>query len=381
MPVSIAHAVPMATPAAAARLRRWRWTAVRRVRIIPPVPPELTLAKSQRSIGFTVLCWLLRLLFLLPVGWAAAALWFDGPASRSLAGGLAVAFAAASLGLLFVLRPFRRGLLFFVLLFLPVLLWWRAIEPSNDGRWMADVEQLPRAEVVGDRVTFHNVRNCRYVTETDYDARWETRSYDLSAINGLDLFLCYWGPREIAHTIMSWDFADGQHLVISIETRKQVGQEYSAIKGFFRQYELYYVVADERDLIGVRTDYRGEDVYLYRLRTPPERAREFLLQYIDKINGLVAQPVWYNALTHNCTTVIFENVRPVVGYIPFDWRILANGRIDEMLYEQGVINRSLPFESLRERSGIDTAARKAGASDDFSALIRVGLPQRPPPPR
>ena len=343
-------------------------------------PPGRPLTTPTRSIAAAVLRWTLRLLLLLPAAWAAAALWFDGPASRALAGGLAVAFAAAALGLLLVVRPMLRGLLLFAALFALVLAWWLSIEPRNDRHWMADVAELPRAEVAGDRVTFHHVRDCRYVTETDYDARWETRSYDLSAIDGLDLFLCYWGPREIAHTILSWDFADGQHLAISIETRKEVGEEYSAVRGFFRQFELYYVVADERDVIAVRTDHRGEDVYLYRLRTPPERARLLLLQYIERINGLVAQPAWYNALDHNCTTVIFDNVRPIVGSVPFDWRILLNGRIDEMLYEQGIIDTALPFATLRERSAISAAARRAGASADFSSQIRTGLPECPPPP-
>lgn len=338
------------------------------------------LGTSPRSFGAALLRWGLRLLLLPVVAWAAAALWFDGPASRALAGVLAAAFVVAALAPLVVARRFLRGLLLFAALFLVVLLWWLSIEPSNDRNWMADVAQLPYGEVEGDRLTLHNVRDCLYTTETDYEARWDTRTYDLSAIDGLDLFLCYWGPREIAHTIMSWDFADGQHLAISIETRKEVGEEYSAVKGFFRQYELYYVVADERDVIRLRTDYRGEDVYLYRLRTPPDRARKLLLEYVDRINGLVAQPVWYNALTHNCTTVIFENVRPIIGYIPFDWRILLNGRIDEMLYEQGVINTSLPFETVRERSHVNENARRAGDEGDFSAIIRSGLPGRPPPP-
>jgi hypothetical protein len=343
-------------------------------------PLEMPLATSQRSFGLAVLRWLLRVPLVLAAGWGAAALWFDGPSSRPLAGGLAAAFVVTSLLLLFWIRPVRRGLLPFVLLFATVLLWWLSLEPSNERHWMADVAQLPSAEVNGDRLTIHNVRDCRYTTEMDYEARWETRSYDLSAIDGLDLFLSYWGPRVIAHTIMSWDFADGQHLAISIETRKEVGEEYSAVRGFFRQFELYYVVADERDVIKLRTDYRGEDVFLYRLRTPPDRARKLLLEYVEKFNGLVAQPAWYNALTHNCTTVIFDNVRPVVGSVPFDWRILANGHIDEMLYEEGIINASMPFESLRERSHVNEPAARAGPEADFSALIRSGLPARPPPP-
>jgi len=322
----------------------------------------------------------LRGLLLLLAAWAGAALWVDGPASRPLAGILAAAFAAAALALLFVLRPFRRGALGLAVLFAVVLAWWLSLEPSNDRDWQPDVAVLPWAEVEGERLTVHNVRDCLYRTELDYDARWETRQYDLAAIDGLDLFLIYWGSPSIAHTILSWDFADGPPLAISIETRKEVGEEYSAVRGFFRQFELYYVVADERDVIALRTDFRDEQVYLYRLRTPPERARLLLLQYVERINGLVTRPEWYNALDHNCTTVIFENVRPIVGSVPLDWRILLNGYIDEMLYEQGIISTALPFATLKERSHVNLAARRAGASPDFSALIREGLPERPPPP-
>ena len=126
-----------------------------------------------------------------------------------------------------------------------------------------------RAQLFTDRrVTIQNVRNFKYRSETDYDQRWETRTYNLDQIRGVDLFLSFWGPTQIAHTIVSWEFDDGQHLAISIETRKAKGESYSALRGFFRQYELYYVVADERDLVGLRTNYRGEQVYLYRIRVP-----------------------------------------------------------------------------------------------------------------
>jgi hypothetical protein len=151
------------------------------------------------------------------------------------------------------------------------------------------------------------------------------------------------------------------------------------VRGFFRQFELYYVLADERDLIGLRTDHRGEQVYLYRLATPPERARELLLQYLQRIDDLAEHPAWYNAATQNCTTVIFDHVRPIVGSIPFDSRILRNGRLDEMLHERGIISTAMPFEALRERSLINAAARAAGSGPGFSDAIREGLPERPPP--
>ena len=207
------------------------------------------------------------------VAWGAAALWFDGPASRPLAGALAAAYALASLVLFVKVRPRGRACAAVVVLFAVVLGWWLSLEPSNGRNWQRDVARLPVADIQGDTVTIRNVRNFDYRSETDYTERWETRTYDLSRLQGLDLFLIYWGSPSIAHTILSWQFDDGPPLAISIETRKEEGENYSAARGFFRQYELYYVVADEDDVARLRTNYRNEDVYLYRLRTPPARAR------------------------------------------------------------------------------------------------------------
>jgi Domain of unknown function (DUF4105) len=321
---------------------------------------------------------LLKLVAIVLVLFCAAALWFDGPEARWLAAGLAVALLALTLVVL--LLPARVALLLGLLPSVAVLVWWLSLEPRNDRDWQPDVARVAQARFDGDIVTIENVRNAAYRSETDYDARWETRTYDLQQIVGLDLFLVYWGPALIAHTILSWEFADGQHLAISIETRKEVGEEYSAVRGFFRQYELYYVVADERDVIRLRTDFRGEDVYLYRLRTPPERARALLRQYLERINRLGAEPEWYNALDQNCTTVIFDHVRPIVGHVPFDVRMLANGHLDEMLHDMKVVNASMPFETLRAASHVTEAAMAAGDADDFSARIRAVLPDRPPPP-
>jgi hypothetical protein len=322
---------------------------------------------------------LLRILFapvlLISIGWACAALWLDGPVSRLLAGLLAAAFALGSVGLLGWLRPFRRGLAGFAALFLVVLLWWLSIEPSNERDWQPDVARLPTATIRGDLVTIANVRNFDYRAEDDYTERWEERTYDLSRLRGADLFLSYWGSPWIAHTIVSWEFEGGQHLAISIETRKEEGESYSALRGFFRQYELYYVVADERDVVRLRTNYRGEDVYLYRLTTPLETARDVLLDYLEEINRLAQNPKWYNAATLNCTTAIRHHVQQVAPANPWNWRILVNGRLDELGYMRGTIDTSLPFAELKRISAIAGRAQAADQDPDFSERIRVGLPQ------
>ena len=309
--------------------------------------------------------------------WSVGCLWFDGPESRLIAGALSIAFVVAVIILLIVVRPVRRLWLGFLILFVLVQAWWLSIEPSNDREWLVDVARPPAVTFDGDLVTIRNIRNFHYRSETDFDENWETRSYDLSQIRGLDIYLSYWGSPMIAHTIMSWEFADGQHLAVSIETRKEVGEEYSAILGFFRQFELYYVAADERDLIGLRTNHRGEDVYLYRLRTPVPRARALLVDYLETMNQLVDSPRWYNALLHNCTTVIRQHAQHVAAQRPFDWRIIVNGYIDQLGYERGSIDTSLPFDELRRSSNITERAKAAGTSADFSRQIRKGLPGRP----
>jgi hypothetical protein len=308
------------------------------------------------------------------VGWAAMALWIDGPHSRVLAGMLAGALVLASIALAALVRPLFRGLVVALMPVVLVALWWTAIPPSNTRDWTPDVARTARATFDGSRVTIENVRNFNYRSEDDYDQRWETRTYDLDQVTGVDLFMSFWGPTEIAHTIVSWEFAGGQHLAISIETRKEKGESYSALRGFFRQYELYYVVADERDLIGLRTNYRGEQVYLYRIHLPAAQARALLVDYLAEVNQLADHPQWYNALTQNCTTTIRGHVQNIGASGRLDWRMLANGHLDQLLYERGQIDTDLPFDELRARSNITEKAKAAGNSPDFSARIRQDLP-------
>ncbi|MCR9094442.1 MAG: DUF4105 domain-containing protein [bacterium] len=306
--------------------------------------------------------------------WSVAAIWIDGPTNRAAAVLSIVVYGVAAAGAARLGRgPVRRVLLSGVP-FVVVVAWWLSLAPSNDREWLRDVAKLPRAEIDGDRLVVHNVRNFEYRSEEDYTERWETREYDLSKLQGVDLFLSYWGSPHIAHTIASWDFGDGRPLAISIETRKEVGEAYSAVLGFFRQFEVYYVVADERDLVGLRTNHRGETVYLYRLTVRADVARAILLDYFEEINALGTEPVWYNAASHNCTTTIRHHVQHVARGNPLDWRLLVNGYIDEMGYERGNLDTRLPFEELRARSEIGERARAAGDALDFSRRIREGLP-------
>jgi hypothetical protein len=321
---------------------------------------------------------LLSLAALLGGLFGAAALWIDGPASRLLAGALAAGFAAALLGVLVAVRPLPAAALACAALLAALLTWWLSLAPRMDRDWAPEYAELPSAEIEGDRVTIHNLRHFAYRSETDFEPRWETRSYDLAKLRGLDLYFSFWGSPHIAHTIMSWEFEDAPPLAISIETRRERGEGYSALRGFFRQFELYYVVADERDLVKLRTNYRGEDVYLYRLRTPIPRARALLLSYLKRVNRLARKPRWYNALTHNCTTSILVHTGAAGMNVPIEWELLANGHLPELLYRGGALNRTLPYAELRARSAVSEAGKRADDAPDWSARIREGLPARPP---
>ncbi len=304
--------------------------------------------------------------------WATGALWYDFP-SAVLRMPVAVVYAAGMVAATIFLRTARAaGML--VAGFLLVLGWWLTLQPSNVRAWQPDVAQTPWAEIDGERVTLHNVRNCDYRSETDYTPRWETRVVDLAQLRGVDLAITYWGSDWMAHPIVSFQFDGALPVCFSVECRKETGEGYSAIGGLYRQFELIYVCADERDVIRLRTNFRqGETVYLYRTTVTSRNARERFLEYIAAMNALHAEPRWYNAATTNCTTAV-RTQRDAAERQPWDWRILLNGYLDEMLYEKGAFAGGLPFAELKQRARINDAARKADDSPDFSAKIRAGRP-------
>lgn len=336
-------------------------------------------AGQHRSILVRCLRWvglgLAWLAVLGLVGWAIAALMIDLPVA-ALRLPVAVAFGVVNLAAIIFVRGAGRKLLACVVGFAAVLAWWLTISPSNDRDWQQDVTETPWAEIDGERVTIHNVRNFDYRAEFDYTPRWENRTYDLAQIRGADIFLTYWGSPWIAHPILSFQFGDNDHIAFSIETRKEMGEEYSAFKGFFRQYELIYIVADERDVIRLRTNYRtGEEVYLYRTVATPEAARSIFLDYLRSANAMHERPMWYNALTSNCTTNIRIHTKVAAGdrFAPWDWRLLLNGKSDEFAYQyRRFVDDGVAFAALKQQAHINDAARAADQAPDFSARIRQG---------
>jgi len=281
-------------------------------------------------------------------------------------------------GVILCFVPLRRVLPGCAILFLLPLAAFHLMRPSNDRTWQADVAQLPYAEIMGDKITVHNVRNCTYRSEAEFTPQFETRHYDLSKLRTGDVYLVDWGLHKVAHTMVSFGFDDGQYLCFSIETRKEVGEDYSALKGLFRQYEVIFVAADERDLIRLRTDFRkGETVRLYRMvKASQEAVRGTFLDYLKRINSLKREPEWYNAVTENCMVGFFQIARrhSSAGRGRWHWSVLLNGYADRHAYQKGTLDRSLPFDELRQRSIINDRARAVGDSPAFSSQIRKGLP-------
>jgi hypothetical protein len=267
----------------------------------------------------------------------------------------------------------RKPLIAIAVLLAAVLAWWSTVKPSNERDWQADVSVLPYATFRGNIATVHNIRNFDYRSETDYTAAWYDRDFDPDKLVGADLVAVYWMGPVIAHTFVSFEFAGGEHLAVSIETRKERGESYSTLKGFFRQYELIYVFADERDVIRLRTNYRRdppEDVYVYRVESSLENLKRVFANFMDRANSLKAHPEFYNTLTSNCTTELWLNTLVSAEHLPFSWKILASGYVPEYLYENGRLDRSLPFAELKRRAHVNARAQAADRALDFSARIR-----------
>jgi hypothetical protein len=286
---------------------------------------------------------------------------------------LAASFAASAIWLLWLSRQ-RRRFVIFVVLFLGVVGWWISILPSHDRAWRPEVAVMPRALLDGDRVRITGVRNFDYRSVNDFTVRYEQREVQLSHLTGLDFFVSYWSEGLVGHTFLSFIFDNAPPLSISIETRPEVGEGFNPIASLFKQFELIYVVGDERDIVRVRTNYRKETVYLYRLNTATDNARRLFMVYLERINELADRPEFYHLLSNSCTINIIRYANAAGRAGRFDIRHLLNGMIDSYLYYSGRMDTTLPFDELRRRSRINDAAQAADDAPDFSDRIRASLP-------
>jgi hypothetical protein len=310
--------------------------------------------------------------------WGTLALYISGPENLLLRTSLSAFFGTSCLITLIALMQGRwrwRAMIAFALVFMTTLIWWSGLNPSNDRDWQADKAVLPWAAIDGNLVTIHNIRNIDYRTETDYSVAYYDKTFDLRKFEGVDVVTVHWMGPAIAHVFLSFAFSHDQHVAISIETRNQKGEEYSTLKGFFRQYELHYVVADERDVIRLRTNFRKnppEDVYVYRARGAKGDGPRLFLEYMAQINRLKTTPEFYNSLTTNCTTNIWLNSRVNPDHLPMSWKILASGYLAQYLYEHDrLMSDGKSFAELQKQAWINPRAQAAGNSENFSALIRI----------
>jgi len=321
--------------------------------------------------------WLIRgiwLLFrVLLITWATLAIYYSNLPFAGLRLALAISFAVLAIWLLWLSRD-RRASAIFSVLFLGVVAWSLSISPSHDRPWRPEVAVMPRATIDGDRVRITGVRNFDYRSLNDFTVRYEEREVELSHLTGLDFFVSYWSEGLVGHTFLSFIFDNAPPLSISIETRPEVGEGFNPIASLFKQFELIYVVGDERDLVRVRTNYRKETVYLYRLNSSPDDVRGLLMVYLKRINELADRPEFYHLLSNSCTINIIRYMNAAGRAGRFDIRHLLNGMIDSYLYHSGRVDTTLPFDELRRRSRINEAAEAADDAPDFSDRIRVSLP-------
>jgi hypothetical protein len=312
----------------------------------------------------------------LPAAWAVLALWYQAPGGHALKIVIVSLWIAFSLVTLIALWQGRAvlGLLVFAAAFAAVLFWWQQIPPTNERLWTDDVAQLTTGTVNGNQVTLHNVRNFDWRSNQDYTQRWETRTYNLEQLNCVDMIMSYWNGPAIAHMLISFGFEDGQHVAFSVEIRRDKNETYSEIGGFFKQFELSIIAADERDVIRVRTNVRGEDDYLYRIRMPLAAMRALFLAYINQANSLVDTPRFYNTITGNCTTLVYHMMKQIIGYLPLSYRLLLTGYLPAYVYQVGGLDQGYSLSELRTLGRITERAKQSDRSETFSADIRRGIP-------
>ncbi len=293
--------------------------------------------------------------------WGVGALYFSPLLPQRWRALAAASYGTATLlAFAFLPWPVTTAIAALAIFAILVILFLR-IPASNDRDWQPEVAFTPHAEIDGDIVTIHGVRNFDYRTESDFTSRWEKRSYDLRKLDSADLIAVYWTGKAVAHIMVSFGFQDKDYLAVSVETHKEKGERYSTLAGFFRQYELYYVFADERDVIRVRTTYRQpqEDVYVYRVRAQQRNIQRIFLDYIRAMNDMRLRPRFYNTLTTNCTTSILTHTRIHPESPPLSWKILLSGYVPAYLYELGRIDTAKPFAELKRLSRVNERAHAA----------------------
>jgi hypothetical protein len=253
------------------------------------------------------------------------------------------------------------------------LIWWFRQKPSHNRDWDTSVAVLPRAVRNGDAFTIENIRNFEYRSLDEFTPRYESRTVHLTNLKGADIIFFKWGSPWMSHPVLVIDFGPDGRICLSIEVRYRKGQQYSLVRSLYRQQELIFVVANERDVILRRTKYGpSQEARMYRFLAPAEEVRTGFLDYIEAINSLYQTPRWYNGLCANCTTTFY---RLPNSRCRFDWRVLANGRLDKALYEDGRLDRTLTFQELQQFASLNDIANSA-PENGFGDHIRGEMERR-----
>lgn len=342
------------------------------------------------ALGKVLLHALFSLFVILSSIWLCFALWIQQPGSvltSQILIGLWISFACSILGIYFTQSVFSRGkdsIIYLIILAL-AMLWYFNIPAKQDRDWSPDVANILSYQRDGDLVTIDNIRNFEWYSQDRFQERWETRTYDLAQITGVNIITSYWMGPQIAHTLVSFDFADQNPLVFSIEIRKEKDEAFSAIGGFFRQFELSLIASDEKDIIYTRSNIRGEQVYFFPVAMSKPAMKALFLEYLSKSDELRAQPKWYNTLTSNCTTLIFDMVQAIdPNKLPKDYRLLASGYLPNYLYDLNVLNPVWNMQQWYQHAHVNPRTSnfnqlKDQSSAHYSALLREGLPRSTPP--
>ena len=309
--------------------------------------------------------------------WASLALWFSPlPPETWIRGTLALGFAIAGFWALFRSDGVAARAAY-AIVFVLIAYGWSLIQPSDRRDWREEVAVMPRATIAGDVVTITGVRNFDYRDRNDFTPHYETREVRLSHLTGIDFYVAFWMKGPIGHTFLSFTFDDAPPLSVSIETRPEKGEGFDPLASMFKTFELIYVVGEERDLVRLRTNFRDEDVFLYRMAVSPERARALFLEYLRRINELADHPEFYHLLSNSCTINIVRYANATGREGSWDIRHILNGWIDRYFYRAGLIKAPLPFDELRRRSDITAVSKAAGDGPDYPQRIRAGLPTFP----
>ncbi|MCO8044918.1 DUF4105 domain-containing protein [Acinetobacter bohemicus] len=330
--------------------------------------------------------WLLGGLFTLFVMlsslWLSLMLWIQQPLGKigtMLLIGCWVVFSLVVLGIYFTRHLISRQVdtILYLLVFLISLFAYFSIEARQDRDWNPEVSRLLSSEQQGDQVTLHNIRNFDWQPDGKYVERWESRSFDLHQITGVNIITSYWMGPEIAHTLVSFDFANQKPLTFSIEIRKEKHEEFSAIGGFFRKYELSLVASDEKDIVYTRSHIRNEQVYFFPVNMPKAQAKALFKEYLRQADALAEEPKWYNTLTSNCTTLVFDMVQAVSQQaLPSDYRLLVSGYLPNYLYDLKALDQAWDMQTWYQQAHINPRIQqpKQISSKEYSDQIRLGLP-------